>query len=151
MSPPVASTLWREAISSSSSSDSDHTPFVVDGHHVIPPGVQVGVSAYSLHHNETYFPEPFAFRPERWLVEVDDDDDDDSAALARMHAAFCPFSLGARGCAGKAMAYLEASLVVAKTLWCFDFERAPGRAGRVGGRRAREDGRAGPAGGVPAE
>ncbi|KAK7750393.1 hypothetical protein SLS62_007692 [Diatrype stigma] len=142
ISPPVTSTLWREAISpSSSSSDGGHheEPFIVDGH-VIPPGVQVGVSAYCLHHNEAYFAEPFAFRPERWLAEHSG-----AAALARMHAAFCPFSLGGRGCAGKAMAYLEASLVIAKTLWYFDFEPAPGKAGQVGGGvPGRTDGRGRP-------
>ena len=59
-----------------------------------------------------------------------------------MHAAFTPFSLGTRGCAGKAMAYLEASLVMAKTLWHFDFETAPGEIGRVGaGVPGKKDGR----------
>lgn len=30
------------------------------------------------------------------------------------------------------MAYLEASLVVAKTLWFLDFEPAPGKSGELG-------------------
>ncbi|KAI1404194.1 cytochrome P450 [Hypoxylon fuscum] len=82
-----------------------------------------------------YFPDPFAFRPERWLV-------DDDATLRRMHSAFCPFSVGARACAGKPMAYFEASLVFAKTLWRFDFEAAPGKVGEVGaGVSGRTDGR----------
>lgn len=50
-----------------------------------------------------------------------------------MNEAFCPFSVGDRGCAGKPMAYLEASLVLAKTLWYFDFKPAPGKLGRIGG------------------
>lgn len=91
---------------------------MVDGY-VIPPGTQVGVNLYSLHHNEDYFPEPFIFRPERWLV-------DDVDELRAMHSAFEAFSAGPRGCAGKPMAYLESSLVVAKTLWYFDFENAAG-------------------------
>ncbi|KAI0481677.1 cytochrome P450 [Xylaria cf. heliscus] len=116
MSPPVSGTLWRELYP-----DERRKPFVVDGH-VIPPGTQVGVSTYALHHDEDYFSAPFAFRPERWLTE-------DQATLSRMHSAFCAFSLGPRGCAGKTMAYLEASLVLAKTLWRFDFEAASGREG----------------------
>ncbi|KAI0812084.1 cytochrome P450 [Xylaria sp. FL0064] len=105
--------------------DEQGKPFVVDGH-VIPPGTQVGVNIYALHHNENYFNDPFSFRPERWLTE-------DQATLSRMHSAFGAFSLGPRGCAGKAMAYLEASLVIAKVIWRFDFEVAPGKEGELGG------------------
>lgn len=32
--------------------------------HEIPSGVDVGVSAYVLHHNPDIFPE---YRPERWI------------------------------------------------------------------------------------
>ncbi|KAF3023041.1 hypothetical protein E8E14_012192 [Neopestalotiopsis sp. 37M] len=128
MTPPVSGTLWREH------DRNDKQPFVVDGH-VIPPGTQVGVSIYCIHHNEKYFPQPFDFRPERWLV-------DDEAALRRMNSAFCPFSVGARACAGKAMAYLEMSLVVAKIFFKFDFEVPPGDLGQVGaGQAGRTDGR----------
>ncbi|KAI3330148.1 cytochrome P450 [Ustulina deusta] len=120
ISAPVAGTLWRELYSD----ELNKGPFLVDGH-VIPPGTQVGVSTYALHHNEQYFDDPFTFRPDRWLTE-------DRDALNRMTSAFNPFSLGARGCAGKAMAYLEASLVLAKTIWRFDFTLAPGKLGQVG-------------------
>jgi cytochrome P450 len=108
MSPPVPSTLWREAVP-----DGQSEPLVIDGH-VIPPGTQVGVNIYSLHHNERYFPEPFKFLPDRWL--------DGKETMLATHDALAPFSIGSRGCAGKAMAYLETSLVLAKTLWYFDFE-----------------------------
>lgn len=46
--------------------------------------------------------------------------------------AYAPFSIGPRGCPGKAMAYLEVNLTLAKTLWYFDFEPAPGRLGDIG-------------------
>ncbi|KAI0418237.1 cytochrome P450 [Xylaria grammica] len=120
ISPPVSGTLWRELYFD----ELEKGPFLVDGH-VIPPGTQVGVSIYALHHNEQYFDDPFTFRPDRWLTE-------DREALNRMTSAFSPFSLGARGCAGKSMAYLEASLVMAKTLWRFDFTLASGKLGQVG-------------------
>lgn len=119
ISPPVSGTLWRELYP-----EEQGKPFIVDGR-IIPPGTQVGVSIYALHHNEEYFSDPFAFCPERWLVE-------NKSTLSRMHSAFGPFSLGPRGCAGKAMAYLEASLVIAKTIWRFDFEAAPGKEGELG-------------------
>ncbi|KAI4858580.1 cytochrome P450 [Hypoxylon rubiginosum] len=137
VAPPFVGTFWREPYSS-------HTkPFVVDGH-VIPRGVLVGVNPYCLMHNEAYFPEPFAFRPERWLGPADGTSESPEAERARsaMRGAFAPFASGDTGCLGKAMAYYETSLVVAKTLWYFDFEKAPGEAGRLGeGEPGRKDGR----------
>lgn len=52
--------------------------------------------------------------------------------LASIRAAFAPFALGDTGCLGKAMAYHETSLVIAKTLWYFDFEKASGEVGKLG-------------------
>ncbi|KAH9890220.1 cytochrome P450 [Xylariomycetidae sp. FL2044] len=57
-------------------------------------------------------------------------------ALQHNAKAFAAFQIGARGCAGKAMAYLELGLVVAKTLWYFDLETPPDAAlAAVGARR----------------
>ena len=123
MSPPTSTTLWRVQ-------DPDHRrneALVIDGH-VIPPGTTFGVNPYALHHNEEYFPEPFVYRPERWL-----DEPGNREARRRALEAFVAFSVGSRACAGKAMAYLEVSLVLARTLWFFDFEGAKGRLGQVGG------------------
>ncbi|KAI1331637.1 cytochrome P450 [Xylariaceae sp. FL0255] len=132
IAPPVPGTLWREV-----ACGEKQRPVVIDGH-VIPPDTQVGVNIYALHHNEEYFPDPFQFKPERWLPSGTADE----ARMERMNEAFTPFSIGYRGCAGKAMAYLETSLVVAKTLWYFDFERAPGKLGQIGGGiPGRRDGR----------
>ncbi|KAH9903769.1 cytochrome P450 [Xylariomycetidae sp. FL2044] len=129
MSPPVPGTLWRELAAGDGNS-----PLMIDDH-VIYPGTQVGVNIYSLHHNEQYFPDSFTYRPERWL-ECDD------TKKTVMHDAFAAFSVGPRGCAGKAMAYLEISVVLAKTLWYFDFEPAPGGLGHLGGGGlGRTDGR----------
>ncbi|KAF4627990.1 hypothetical protein G7Y89_g10160 [Cudoniella acicularis] len=124
LSPPSPGILWRDL-----APDDDNTqPFIVDGH-VIPPGTVVGVNTYSVHHNEHYFPDPFAYRPERWLPSENDFSPEQKKV---MRDALAPFSIGPRGCAGKAMAYLESSLVLAKTLWFFDFEVAEGELGKVG-------------------
>ncbi|KAI1305647.1 cytochrome P450 [Xylaria venustula] len=120
MTPPVPGTLWRQQVSGNKQSD----PLVIDGI-VVPPGTHIGVNTYALQHNEAYFPEPFIFKPERFL--------DPSAPAARLAKdAFAPFSLGARGCMGKSMAYLEASLILAKTLWQFDFVQAADDTGEAG-------------------
>lgn len=123
IAPSSLGTLWRQQDMSTPSNVKQ--PFVVDGH-VIPPGVQVGINPYALLHNEKYFPEPFKFKPERWLCS------EDSPGLRTMRRAHAPFALGERGCAGKAMAYFEISIMLTKTLWYFDFARASGVAGEVG-------------------
>ncbi|KAI0470597.1 cytochrome P450 [Xylariaceae sp. FL0804] len=125
MSPPVPGTLWRCL----PPEEEGTAPFVVDGH-IISPGTKVGVNTYSLHHNEEYFPQPFTYDPDRWLIPADAG----SGAEARkiMHDAFAAFSVGSRGCAGKSMAYMEVSLALAKTLWYFDFELATGGLGKIG-------------------
>ncbi|KAF2273428.1 cytochrome P450 [Westerdykella ornata] len=127
LTPPTPTTLWREEIPSRIKGEKKE-PLVVDGI-VVPPGTEIGVSIYAIHHNAEYFPEPFAFRPERWLPGETFSDakglKKDEAERQRKLTleAFTPFSLGPRGCAGKAMAYSETSLVLARLLWCLDFER----------------------------
>lgn len=121
IAPASIGTLWRQQ--DLTLAPGERKPFIVDGH-VIPPGTMVGISPYSLLHNAAYFPEPFEFRPERWVG-------DEVTELSRR--ALAPFAVGDRSCAGKAVAYLETSLAVARTLWYFDFEKAPGAAREVGG------------------
>ena len=123
VSVPTTSMPWREEDAAAPGSPAAAEPFVVDGH-VIPLGTMVVVNTYCIMHNEEYFADPFAFRPERWL---------DEANSETMRRAFVPFGTGEAMCLGKGMAYLETSLVVAKTLWYFDFAQAPGEAGRLGG------------------
>ncbi|KAI1384222.1 cytochrome P450 [Hypoxylon trugodes] len=114
MSPPLPGILWREQCP-----DKGNNPLIIDGH-VVPKGTYVG----------EYFPDPFTFKPERWLEPQGQEGAPGSRKA--MHSAFVPFSIGSRGCAGKAMAYLEMNLTIAKTLWYFDFEPAPGKLGNVG-------------------
>ncbi|KAK2603622.1 hypothetical protein QQS21_004203 [Conoideocrella luteorostrata] len=132
MSSPAQSHSWREF------DDKESGPFIVDGH-VIPPGVQVAINPYAMLHNDEYFTDPFVFHPERWLDSNAGSDSEETDAKSieearvAMRQAFNPFSLGDRSCVGKSMAYLEISLVLAQTLWLFDFETAQGREGDLGG------------------
>lgn len=126
--------LWREL--APVEKEADEEPLVIDGH-VIPYGTQVAVNIYSLHHNTEYFPDPFNFRPERWLEDAVHSE----AAKKVMSDAFAPFLVGSRSCAGKAMAYLEVSLTLAKTLWYFDFEAAVSDSGNLGGGTPATSGR----------
>ncbi|KAI1413413.1 cytochrome P450 [Hypoxylon sp. FL1857] len=137
ISPPSLATLWREQ----DKDDNDSSPLFIDGN-VIPRGKQIGVNLYSFHHNEEYFPDSYSFVPERWIEPTLPESPESRAARIRMQEAFMPFLVGSRSCAGKAMAYCEISIVVAKLLWCFDFESAPGELGKLGeGTPGRTDGR----------
>ncbi|KAH9986935.1 cytochrome P450 [Xylariaceae sp. FL0662B] len=139
MTPPAPSPLWRELETDDSSREG---PFVVDGH-AIPPGTEVGVHLWAIMYDPTYFEDPFAFRPERWLLPQDGTaslSPREREARATMRRAHVSFGLGDRSCAGKSMAYMEASLTIARVLWYFDFEQAPGEAGKFGiGQGGRND------------
>ncbi|KAH7128162.1 cytochrome P450 [Dendryphion nanum] len=117
ISPPSNTTLWRDL-----PADAVSNPVVVDGH-VIPPGTTIGINIYCVHRNSTYFPEPNVHKPERWIREESNASDEE---WKLQNDAFMPFSLGSRNCAGKAVVYLEIPLVLARTLWYFDFEKVDG-------------------------
>ncbi|PQE05317.1 cytochrome P450 protein [Rutstroemia sp. NJR-2017a BVV2] len=124
IAPPFLGTFWREPCSYYSE------PFVVDGH-FIPLGTMVGVNPYCVMHNEEYFPEPFL----RFGRRTKPSCHAHSICTLRTRRYRMSRTLG------KAMAYHEMSLVVAKTLWYFDFAKAPGEAGKLGeGRPGSTDG-----------
>lgn len=114
MTPPVAGALPRQVLPGG---------IDIDGHH-IPAGVDVGVPHYAIHHNADYFPRPFDFVPERWLSDPTANPLHDK--LTEAHAAFCPFSIGPRGCIGKGLAYVELTVTIARVLYLFDLRLAPG-------------------------
>lgn len=142
MSPPATSTSWRQL----NPKDTRTEPWMVDGH-VIPPGTQVGVHLYSLFHNEDYFSDSYTWKPERWLEPPAGEPTSEAHASEAgnreaMQKAIHPFLAGERSCLGKSMAYLEASLTLARTIWYFDFEIAPGVSGVLGaGEAGKKDGR----------
>jgi cytochrome P450 len=129
LSPPVTAHLPREVLAGG---------LTIDGH-FFPEGTIVGTSAYAIHHNPEYYPEPFAFRPERWIVSTFPSEKGDSCTatgsrevtaqdVATAKAAFCAFSLGTRGCVGKSVGYLELILAAARMLWLFDIRKPEGAA-----------------------
>jgi len=74
------------------------------GGYAIPAGTTVIISAWVSHRNPRHFPDPLAFRPERW-------DGDFAATLARF--AYIPFGGGPRICIGNRFAMMEAVLILA--------------------------------------
>jgi len=119
LSPPVGGMLPRQALPGG---------LHVDGE-TIPEGIVVGTPHYTIHHNADYFPDPFAYKPSRWIPNSAPGITEETVSLAQ--SAFCPFSVGPRGCIGKGLAYVELMSTIARTLWMFDLRLSPGE--RVGG------------------
>ncbi|KAI1083476.1 cytochrome P450 [Whalleya microplaca] len=74
----------------------------------IPPGVIVGMDAYHMHTNETIFPMPLEFRPERWLG-----DPKGPGGVHPLSHYLVPFSKGSRACIGIHLAYMELTTALA--------------------------------------
>jgi cytochrome P450 len=115
LSPPVPGYLPREVQSGGA---------IIDGQS-IPAGTVVGIAAYSIHHNPKYYPEPFSYIPDRWLRTRECQSPEISkVSVETVQSAFCPFSIGPRGCLGKPMAYLELTTALARTVYSFDLKLA---------------------------
>jgi cytochrome P450 len=82
----------------------------------IPRRHIVLVSMYTTHRDPRFFPEPDAFRPERWL---------DGLEKRLPRGAFIPFGMGSRKCVGAAFAMMEASLLLATIARRWRFELVP--------------------------
>ncbi|RJE27123.1 Cytochrome p450 [Aspergillus sclerotialis] len=106
LSPPAGSALWREV---------EEGGALIDGCH-IPAGYDVAVGVFSVHHNPTYYPNPFRFDPDRWLTD----------GSRETRAAFMPFSIGTRSCIGKGLAQAEILVTLANIIWRFEFKAADG-------------------------
>jgi cytochrome P450 len=73
------------------------------GDFTIPSGSVVVVSPWLLHHDERWWPDAPAFRPERWLSERPEGS----------RFAYVPFGGGPRRCIGEPFALMEGTLVLA--------------------------------------
>jgi cytochrome P450 len=79
------------------------------GQYGVPAQTPVAASMLLLHHREDLYPEPFAFRPERWLESRPD-------GRTEFHKpgtyAWIPFGGGTRRCLGAALAMAEQRVVL---------------------------------------
>ncbi|WP_223642049.1 cytochrome P450 [Corallococcus sp. EGB] len=88
----------------------------------VPAGTVVAWSQWALHRNARHFPEPEAFRPERWA---------DGLERRIPRFAYCPFGGGPRLCIGAGSAMMVIRLVLASVLQRLHFDAAPGPAPEV--------------------
>jgi cytochrome P450 len=83
------------------------------GDYRIPAGTEILASIYHTHRMPELYPDPLAFRPQRW------------AGLDPGPYAFNPFSAGPRMCIGATFALFEIKIVLALLLQRFRFELVP--------------------------
>lgn len=79
----------------------------------IPPGTPLSTIPMFLHDDETVFPEPKKFRPERWL---------NTEQRERMDRYLVNFGRGTRGCLGQHLAMAEIYMTLAAIFRNFDLE-----------------------------
>lgn len=87
--------------------------FDLDSHH-LPKGTWIVMSPYVIHRVPGIFPEPYRFKPERWLSEY--------------HTAyeFMPFSAGPRYCIGTSLGMMQLKITLSIILQRFSFTLKPG-------------------------
>ena len=90
-------------------------PVEVGGWHY-EPGVSVVANAYLIHHDPDVYPDPYAFRPERFL---------DSKPGTYT---WIPFGGGRRRCLGSSFALLELRIVIASVLRHYELRPSVGGA-----------------------
>lgn len=98
MSPAVPGLLPREVLSNG---------LTIAGEW-FAPGTNLGVAHYAVYHNEALYPNSFAYRPERLIIKCPSTYDDSvpsAEEVAKAESGFFPFSIGQRGCVGKALCH----------------------------------------------
>ena len=72
---------------------------------IIPAGTPVSMSGFHMHYNPETFPEPYLFKPERWLpIETEG---------RRLQKYLVAFTKGSRACLGTNLAYAELYMTLA--------------------------------------
>ncbi|KAJ6190250.1 Cytochrome P450 oxidoreductase [Penicillium mononematosum] len=78
----------------------------------IPREATILVNVWAMNHDETVFPDPFAFKPERWI---------DNPNLPQML-----YGIGQRACPGRHMGQDSLFLGTARLFWALDMVQPPG-------------------------
>lgn len=111
----------------------------------LPAGSECGAPAYSLHRHPDYYREPLSYIPERWIEGATCQAPSGVSWTSSRYDidnarnAFCPFSIGPRGCIGKSMALMEMRITLARMLFLFDMELADRMGEDAGGHLALAD------------
>jgi cytochrome P450 len=111
--PPVQSGVGRQTSPQGVTVQTENGPVY------IPGNVAISIPTLTLQRDPRYFsPHPNAFRPDRWLYPEKEE--------AFNKDAFIPFAYGAASCVGKALAWMEMRLFLARLVQQYTFTPAPG-------------------------
>ena len=88
------------------------------GPYLLPAGGYVFFSQYMIQRNPEFWPEPLAFRPERFTPE---------AKAGRPKFVYFPFGAGSRQCIGEGFAWMEGVLVLATLAQKWRLRLVPGQ------------------------
>ena len=88
-------------------------PYIYQSY-TLTPGTVISMSIRDNHSDESIFPEPLSFKPERWLVQGEE--------LKRLEKYFSPFGRGSRSCIGKELAVMNLYLTTANFFHTFNAE-----------------------------
>ncbi|KAL1975130.1 hypothetical protein VTN31DRAFT_3522 [Thermomyces dupontii] len=75
----------------------------------IPKGATIVVNQWAMDHDETIFPDPFTFRPGRWIENP--------------NLPHIMFGFGQRECPGRHLGYDTLYITVSRLLWAFNINR----------------------------
>ncbi|XP_056244560.1 sterol 26-hydroxylase, mitochondrial isoform X2 [Seriola aureovittata] len=89
---------------------------IVIGGYQFPKKTSFAFCHYAISHDEDTFPEPFTFKPERWLR--------DGRERPNPFGSI-PFGFGVRGCVGRRIAELEMYMVVFQLIRLFEIKPDP--------------------------
>jgi len=103
-------------------------PMTIAGH-ALPAGAEVAPCIYLVHRRPDLYPDPDAFRPERWI-------DPDGAPVRPGTYTWLPFGGGIRRCLGASFALLEMRTVLQTVLRAADLRADDAATGERTGRRA---------------
>jgi cytochrome P450 len=79
--------------------------------YTFPKGTTIYANIWAIHHDETLFPDPHSFRPERFV---------NAEGKFVKHEAVIPFAIGKRSCPGEALARMEVFLYFTSILQKFN-------------------------------
>ncbi|MCJ1244247.1 hypothetical protein MMC30_001445 [Trapelia coarctata] len=130
LSPGVGGILPREVLPGGLTIDANY----------FPPSTDIGVATYAIHHNPIYFPDPFLFKPERWLSDPPEALTGTENAVpyvskeevALAQSAYTPFGVGRASCVGKTLAYQEKGYILSRLIWPYDMSLQDGVADQKG-------------------
>ena len=86
-----------------------------------PPGVELAVPTYTIHHSPHYFEKPYEHIPSRWLPKESGED-----RVNEARKVFIPFSYGSRICIGRRLAYIELWITIARLVFLYDMKYVGG-------------------------